>query len=614
MAIEINGFEVDEFNVYGLNEKDKYSTCPKCSEHRKKKSDKCLSIYWKTGLAYCNHCTERLQLHTYKKRDQLKEYVRPVINNVESIYSDAFIKYALEYRGISQSTLKRLKVTQGKEWMPKAKSIVDCIFFNYYLDGQLINIKYRAKNKDFKLYKDAEKIFYNLDSIKLDNECIIVEGEWDALAFTECNINNVISVPNGFALGNLNLDYLDDYLDYFDNKEKIYIAVDNDEAGINGKNELIRRLGIEKSYIVDFEDCKDANDYLLKYGKDKLKECLDSAKLSPLENIKTLKDYKDELHQFWRGGLAKGMLTKMDEFDEIFSAELKQYTLITGVPQSGKSEFLDQMITMYNLNDKSKVGIVSIENEPFTFHYDKIFQKINGRKPHNAKIESAEVKEVEDYIDSNFFHVHFEKRYYLEDVLSKFKELAKRKGCRIFVIDPFNKVKLKENISNINDFTNEYHLQLDAFVKETNSHLFLVAHPNKTEHAEGSESSFRMPNAYNIKGGGEHFDMSYNVIGVNRIYEQKIVQIKTLKVKFKHLGEAQKSVFYSYNTINGRYEKLESQPSNIDFNTVLSAEKLDFKNWLTGKDEETIIEKPLPILSAFDAFWKVDDEYKEIEF
>jgi hypothetical protein len=31
--------------------------------------------------------------------------------------------------------------------------------------------------------------------------------------------------------------------------------------------ELIRRFGAEKCKIIDFGDCKDANDYLIKYGK-----------------------------------------------------------------------------------------------------------------------------------------------------------------------------------------------------------------------------------------------------------------------------------------------------------------------------------------------------------
>jgi twinkle protein len=50
---------------------------------------------------------------------------------------------------------------------------------------------------NFKLYKDAELIFYNLDSIKDKSQCFIVEGEIDALSLIEAGIDNVVSVPNG---------------------------------------------------------------------------------------------------------------------------------------------------------------------------------------------------------------------------------------------------------------------------------------------------------------------------------------------------------------------------------------------------------------------------------
>ena len=586
---ELNGFEIDVYNQHGFQDGVKTSTCPECSHERKKKSDKCLSLYWDTGLGRCNHCGSLLQLHTYKKKEKVKDYVIPefTYNKVSEKIIDWF-----KTRGISKQTLSHAKITESKEWMPQTKKEENTINFNYFLNDSLVNVKYRDGRKNFKLYKDAEKIFYNLDSIRTSKECIIVEGEIDTLSFIEAEVFNVVSVPNGFNLqGSVNLDYLDNYLDFFDNKDKIYLCLDNDEAGQKGKDEFIRRLGSERCYIVDLKDCKDANEYLIKYGKDELNSVLDKAELTPLENIKQLNDYSKELDNFWINGLPKGMLTGMSELDDIFSAELGQYTLVTGVPQSGKSEGLDQMVVKYNLNTGNKVGFVSIENEPFIFHYDKIAQKLYGRKPNPNDIGTKELEEVKNYINDNYFHVHFEKRYFIEDVLSKFRELRKRKGCKIFVVDPFNKVKLKSNISSITDFTNEYHTQLDAFVKETNSHLFLVAHPNKTELAEGSESTFKIPNAYGIKGGGEHFDMSYNVIAFNRIYEQKIVQIKTLKVKFKHLGEQQKSVFYSYNTVNGRYEDLEYQPSVIDFQTIINAKKLDYSNWLTKEDNTEMLEE-----------------------
>jgi len=587
---ELNGFEIDQFNQYGIKDRAKSSTCPKCSEHRKKKTDKCLSVFWDTGLGMCNHCGELIQLHTYKKKDAEIVYIKPEWNR--TTLSDKCVKWFFS-RGITQLTLNRCRITEGMEWMPQTSKEENTIHFNYFLNDELINTKYRDGRKNFKLFKGAEKIFYNIDAIRTDVTCIIVEGEIDVLSFIESGLHNVVSVPNGFNLqGNVNLDYLDNYLEYFDNKEKIYLALDNDEAGLKGRAEFVRRLGSERCYLVDFKDCKDANEYLVKYGAEELKNCISNAQITPLENVKQLSDYSKDLDNFWVNGLPKGMLTGMTCFDDIFSAELGQYTLVTGVPQSGKSEWLDQIIVKYNLSSKNKVGFVSIENEPFIFHYDKLAQKLYGRRPEAKNIGTKELEEVKSYINDNFFHVHFDKRYYLEEVLSKFRELTRRKGCRIFVIDPFNKVKLKDHITSINDFTNEYHTQIDAFVKETNSHLFLVAHPNKTEQADGSESTFKMPNAYNIKGGGEHFDMSYNVLGVNRIYEQKIVQIKTLKVKFKHLGEQQKNVYYSYNTVNGRYEDLEYQPMDIDFSSVINAKSLDYSNWLTPEYEQLEVIKP----------------------
>jgi len=224
----INGFEIDKFNIYDIKEGAKTSVCPECSSDRKKSTDKCMSVFWNTGIGQCNHCGARVQLHTYKKKNEsYKEYVKPV-QAAKRAFSETFINYAKEIRNISEHTLNALKISEGVEWMPKAKSEVNVIKFNYFLNSELINIKYRAKNKDFKLYKDAEKIMYNLDAIQNEKECIIVEGEWDVCSFVEAGCYNVVSVPNGFTdKGIPNLDYLDNYINYFESKEKIYIAVDN---------------------------------------------------------------------------------------------------------------------------------------------------------------------------------------------------------------------------------------------------------------------------------------------------------------------------------------------------------------------------------------------------
>jgi twinkle protein len=85
----------------------------------------------------------------------------------------------------------------------------------------------------------------------------------------------------------MNLDYIDNYNDYFDNKETIHIVVDNDAAGLKGQTELIRRFGAEKCKIVNFNDRKDANEYLLKDGKESLSNTIKLAKDLEVEGIFT---------------------------------------------------------------------------------------------------------------------------------------------------------------------------------------------------------------------------------------------------------------------------------------------------------------------------------------
>ena len=287
--IEINGFAIDEFNVHKLEEGKKQGICPSCSTDRKPKNQKakCASYDWERGLGTCHNCNTSFQLHTYKRKgDSEKVYIRPettdAIHSVSSKVEDWF-----QTRGISQQTLKDLRVSEGPEYMPQTSKTENVIKFNYFMGDQLINVKYRDGRKNFKLYKGAEKVFYNINSIIGYDECIIVEGEMDVLALHESGVKNAISVPNGATLNSNNLDYLDACIDYFEDKTKIILAVDSDEAGQALQTELVRRLGSENCFIATFEDCKDANEYLQKYGKEKLSQRIAGAKPVPMENVTT---------------------------------------------------------------------------------------------------------------------------------------------------------------------------------------------------------------------------------------------------------------------------------------------------------------------------------------
>ena len=547
---EINGFVIDEFNSHKLDEGNKQGICPVCSPDRKPKNQKakCASYDWDRGLGTCHNCNTSFQLHTYKRKGKAeKVYVKPapiVIEQPGTQVEDWF-----KTRGISKQTLDDLKVTEGPEWMPQTQKTENVIKFNYFMGSELTNVKYRDGRKNFKLYKGAEKVFYNIDSIVGFEYCIIVEGEMDVLALHEAGITNAISVPNGATLNTNNLDYLDSCIDYFEDKDKIILACDSDEAGQALQTELIRRLGSETCHIATFEDCKDANEYLLKYGKEKLSERISKAKPVPLENVTTFRDVEDEVTDFVKNGFKPGFQIGLQNFDEIFSTYTGQFITVTGIPSSGKSDFVDQMVVGYNNNYGWKTAFASPENQPTYLHAHKLLRKTWQGMPTKEDIGGDRWNQIADHCNSNYFHIDME-RYTLDSVLRKGAELVKRKGIKCLVIDPFNKVRDVGGSDDVNRYTMEYLQKIEIFAKKYDVLVFIVAHPTKM-YKNQKTGEIDEPTMYSIKGGGEWYDASYHGILVHRNYENNTVKAKVLKVKFQNLGTNQAEAHFKWDPKSG---------------------------------------------------------------
>jgi twinkle protein len=550
---EINGFLVDKFNQYDLKEGATQGICPLCSSDRKPSNAKaqCASYDWERGLGTCHNCDTTFQIHTYQRKGASeKVYARPhtpeqfneVSTNVETWFGT---------RGISKQTLQDLKVTEGSEFMPQTSKMENTIHFNYFMGDQLINIKYRDGRKNFKLYKGAEKVFYNVNSVVGYDWCVLVEGEMDALALHEAGIKNVISVPNGATLNSNNLDYLDNCIDYLDDKTKIILAVDADEAGQALKQELIRRLGAEVCYLVDFNGQKDANEYLTVNGAKKLRGAIHTAKQVPLEGVTTLYDIQDEVKEFVRNGFKPGFQVGLNNFDKIFSTYTGQFITVTGIPSSGKSDFVDQMVVGYNNLYGWKTAFASPENQPTYLHTHKLMRKTWQGMPNVDDIGGDKWQEVTDKVNDNYFFIDMD-RYTLEAVLRKGAELVKRKGIKCLVIDPYNKVRDTECKSeDVTRYTMEYLTKIEMFAKKYDVLVFIVAHPTKMY--KGQDGKMEEPTMYSIKGGGEWYDASYHGLLVHRDYAAKTTKVKVLKVKFQNLGENGAECFFTWEPKSGSF-------------------------------------------------------------
>lgn len=546
--------------------------CPKCSHTRKNKKDPCLSVNIVEGIYKChNDCGFAGRVFN-KPVYQKKEYIKPIFNNRTDLPKsivDWFFK-----RGISQQTLIDFKITDGVEWMPQTGKEHTTINFNYFRNSELVNIKFRDGAKRFKLVKDAELIFYNLDSIKDVTECIICEGEIDAMSWHEAGFSHVISVPNG-ASKNQKMEYLDNCFDYFTNKTKIYLSTDDDIPGRELRDELSRRLGLERCHKVDFEGLKDANEYLVTKGKHLLLDRLNYSKEFPITGVFTISDVWDQIEDIYLNGLPQGDRTGDEEFDNHLRFFPGELTMITGIPGHGKSIFLDQITIGLALNSDWKFGVFSPESFPIEFYYTRLIKRLTGKKFSKHNISRDELEQVKKWTGDRY-HLIFPQTegFSLDVILEKAKKLVLRKGIKGLIIDPWNRIEATmTNGSSQTKFITEQLTKIVNFNQITGVHTFLVAHPTKMLKDEG-RINYLVPNLYNISGSADFFNMTQNGFTVYRNYKEDRTEIHIQKVKWEHIGKIG-LIEYKYCDVNARFFREGQDP---------------FANWLPNIGDSAIKE------------------------
>lgn len=486
--------------------------------------------------------------------NHVKEYVLPQAR-LEKL-SQRFIDW-FAGRGISNNTLLRFGITESIEWMPQFQSEKPVICFNYYRDYKLVNIKFRGPQKAFKLAKDAELIFYNLQALENETEIYIVEGEIDALSLYEAGIYNVISVPNGASASNL--VYLDNCWNLFTNLTKIVLFTDKDLPGQNLRDELARRLGKERCFKVELpEDCKDANDVLVKHGKEQLKAVCESSTQWPVEGIFTMDELYEDVVNYYENGYPSGAYAGIAGFDPLLTFLPGQITTVTGIPGSGKSEFIDYLMTSLTKFHQWPWGVCSFENQPSSFHVTKLMEKIAGKSfQHRVNPDQRlSISEFEQSVLLLDKFYHFVKindiDITVKGILDKAKELVERKGIKGFLIDPWNYIEHKiPSGYNETQYISESLTMIKNFALKTGVHIFLVAHPTKIV-KDKSTGKYEVPNLYNISGSAHFFNKSDNGITVYRHFDTNIVDVYVQKVRYSWAGKIGYCSF-NYDTFTRQY-------------------------------------------------------------
>ena len=584
--MEIDYKKLEEFGI--ANDGKKKQFCPECHANRTNQRDKSLSVDWDKCIAHCHYCgksfffgkTEKIY-HAPKSvqppRQETKGYKKPGrLANEDSI--DKNMKQWFVNRGIPAQIAEAEGITKVCRRMPQTGKVESCIVFPYIVDGELVNRKYRDGAKNFMLESGAKLVPYRIDKIRDTAECIICEGEMDALSFVVAGYNNVISVPNG---AQKNLTYLDEFIEtHFENKSRIYIASDTDVKGLELRNELVRRFGEEKCRIVTYgKDCKDANELLMSQGAEALRHAIAEAQEVPLEGIFTAEDVKDELLALFEKGLQKGAILGMGELDDLLSVEVGRLMIVTGIPGDGKSEFLDEMAVRFSLKYDWRCAWFSPENFPVTLHHPKLIEKLIGKRFMKGLMKPMEFESAIGYLSHNFFDILPEEGYRVDTILEKAEALVRRKGIRIFILDPYN--CLEHQIptgQSETQYISEFLEKLRSFARRRQVLVILAAHPTKMKR-DPLTKQFPVPTMYDISGSAAFFNKADFGIAIERDRTKGVTRVHVQKVKFRHLGQPGVASF-QYNTCCGRFVPIEEgkTPDIPDEDP-----KWDNSNWLAKK-------------------------------
>ncbi|ACZ10744.1 Replicative DNA helicase [Sebaldella termitidis] len=504
--------------------------CPFCGRDKNK-----FYMNIETGLYNCfsGSCGEKGTIETLMKHLGINQKVKkkPVekseIRNTEKIelnrenYSSIGVlkenkiiskKQAefLENRGISWETAAEMDV-----WVRRSDGWLTFIYRN---KKRVLAVKYRDINKkDFRLTKSEDiNPLFNIHRVTGES-VIICEGEMDVLACAEVGMKDkAVSVPNGTN----NLGWIEYNWDFLESKKEIILAFDNDTAGEKAIKEVLKRLDITKCRYLDMKGEKDLNDILINLGKVELLNILNN----PLEfEIEGLQDITNEKMDT---GSTEAIFFEMESLDKQFGGcRFGELTIVSGQPGAGKSTILNQIICDF-VNQDEKVFYYSGEFPKakakrwlYTVFAgaDSLTEEYDKHKRRNKYVLKPGIeRQIDNWAKNKIFIYDKGTEAKQNELFTIMKYGYKKHGIRLFFLDNLMTIGLDEVNDDKYENQKNFLTELHDFAIEYNVHVFLVAHPKKTENKKIQDLSF-----YDIAGSSNIPNLADNILFMKRLNEKE---------------------------------------------------------------------------------------------
>lgn len=335
-------------------------------------------------------------------------------------------------------------------------------------------------------------------------EKISVSGNCDAMSVFEAGYHNVVSIPGGVQ----DTKWIEFNYKFLENFKQFIVWMDNDEAGQQGCQKIVKRLGeynckivtptddvldIIESYYQQYDANShirkaDANNVLIACGGGMVLNLLKTAKEIENPKVKRLMDYDEQQLQ----DLPR-ISTGFKAIDRVMYGNFENsLTVLTGKAGSGKSTWLNQFFIAEPLEAGERVLIYSGEL-PARILLGNILRPLASRRhiieldngedqPKGYKVTTEASKAIKSYYRDNLFV--FDDLDELETsgggLLEAMEYSYKRYGITSYVIDNLMTVDMRgvDGESKI-DRQIQFVKRLKKFTREYPVKVLLVAHARK---------------------------------------------------------------------------------------------------------------------------------------
>lgn len=475
-----------------------------------------------------------------KKYRSFKKPVQPIIPK------EPAIAY-LESRGISESVAKRYEITTKNEHD-------NILVFPFYDEkGELQFIKYRKT--DFVKGKDKNKEWCEpnckpiLFGMKQCNDkfdrLVITEGNMDSLSVAEAGIENAVSVPTG-AKGFTWVPYCYEWVSQF---SEIVVFGDYEHDTITLLEDVSKRFPCVIKHVreEDYKGCKDANEILLKYGKDAVKHAVENAthinvkKVIPLSEVENVNPYKleklktgiERIDRTLYGGIPFGIVCiiagKRGEGKSTFASQIMGRAIDQGYSTFAYSGELPNYLykNWFDFQIAGKNHIIENVNDfgtPNRFITNSNQELINAWYSERAFIYDNRIIEDDEK----------------EDLLKTIEQSIQRYGIKVVLIDNLmTAMYLDERVgSDKYDQQGEFVRKLTNLALKYDCLILLVAHQRKNNFSQDVNDE--------ISGSGDISNLAGLTLGYNRGSKDEIEKNLML--------ESQRKLVIAKNRIFGKID------------------------------------------------------------